>query len=73
MASPLDRPIIFELVVRSTHPAILEGLDVWLRLGLLSDETVRQLCEDHLTCRLSESVAVRSGDKAFVIANDFAT
>ncbi len=73
MASPLDRPIIFELVVRSTHPAILEGLDVWLRLGLLSDETVRQLCEDHLTCLLSESVAVRSDDKALVIANDFAT
>ncbi|MBD2036379.1 hypothetical protein H6F76_15295 [Leptolyngbya sp. FACHB-321] len=73
MASPLDRPIIFELVVRSTHPAILEGLDVWLRLGLLSDETVRQLCEDHLTCLLSESVAVRSGDKTFAIANDFAT
>ncbi len=73
MASPLDRPITFELVVRSTHPAILEGLDVWLRLGLLSDETVRQLCEDNLTCLLSESVAVRSGDQAFVIANDFAT
>jgi len=73
MASPLDRPIIFELVVRSTHPAILEGLDVWLRLGLLSDETVRQLCQDNLTCLLSESVAMRSGDKALVIANDFAT
>jgi hypothetical protein len=73
MASLPDRPIIFELVVRSTHPAILEGLDVWLRLGLLSDETVRQLCQEHLTCLLSESIAARSGDKAFVLANDFAT
>ncbi len=70
MVSPPDRPIIFELVVQSGHPALLDGLDVWLRLGLLSDETVRQLCHDQLTCLLSEAPA-RSRDNTLV-TNDFA-
>ena len=72
MASSPDRSLILNFVVQSEHPAILEGLDVWLRLGLLSDETVRQLCQEHFTCLVSESVAARSSD-AFVILNDFAT
>ena len=73
MVSPSDRPLILSLVVQSEHPAILEGLDVWLRLGLLSDETVRQVCAAHFTCLLSESVAVRSRDDDFAIPNDFAS
>ena len=72
MVFPPDRPLILSLVVQSEHPAILEGLDVWLRLGLLSDETVRQLCQEHFTCLVSESVAARSGDD-FAIPDDFAT
>ncbi|MBC7973247.1 MAG: DUF2157 domain-containing protein [Verrucomicrobia bacterium] len=72
MVSPPDRSIIFELVVRSGHPALLEGLDVWLRLGLLSDESVRQLCAEHLSCLLSEAPA-RSRDDDVVVASDFAS
>ncbi|MBW4472946.1 MAG: hypothetical protein KME45_21600 [Stenomitos rutilans HA7619-LM2] len=73
MVSPLDRPIIFELVVQSGHPNLLEGLDVWLRLGLLSEATVLQICADHLTCPLPELIVVRSTDNDFAAANDFAT
>ncbi|MBW4692317.1 MAG: hypothetical protein KME27_11180 [Lyngbya sp. HA4199-MV5] len=72
MVSPSDRPIIFELVVRSGHPNLLEGLDVWLRLGLLSEATVLQICADHLVCPLPAVAVVRSGDD-FVVANDFVT
>ncbi|XGW00453.1 MAG: hypothetical protein ACAF41_16150 [Leptolyngbya sp. BL-A-14] len=72
MVSPPDRPIIFELVIRSGHPNLLEGLDVWLRLGLLSEATVLQICTDHLVCPLPAVVAARSDDD-FVVANDFAT
>jgi len=73
MVSPPDRPILLNFVVQSGHPAILEGLDAWLRLGLLSDETVRQVCAEHLTCLLSGSVTARSRGDDFVVANDFAT
>jgi len=64
-----DRTISLSLVVQSRHPALLEGLDVWLRLELLSDESVRQLCAEHLSCLLSEA-PVRSRDDDFVVAND---
>ena len=50
MASPRDRPFILDLVVRSAHPALLEGLDNWLQLGLISDELVRQICAEQLVC-----------------------
>ncbi|MGA7936458.1 MAG: hypothetical protein WCA35_23090, partial [Kovacikia sp.] len=57
MTSPADRQIILELVVRSAHPALLEGLDGWLRLGLLSDETVRQICAANLVCAVRQPAA----------------
>ena len=42
MAAPRDRQfILVELDIHYTHPALLEGLDNWLRLGLISDECVR--------------------------------
>jgi hypothetical protein len=50
--NPSDRPSTLELMVAASHPALLEGLDEWLRLGLLSDETVRQICQEKLICPL---------------------
>ncbi|MEX0269347.1 hypothetical protein AB3R30_09395 [Leptolyngbyaceae cyanobacterium UHCC 1019] len=54
MASPRDRQFILELVIRSAHPALLEGLDNWLQLGLITDELVRQLCAEQLVCPVSQ-------------------
>lgn len=48
-----DRRLEFRIKV--AHPALLEGLDAWLQLGLLSDEQVRILCEDHLACSLAQA------------------
>ncbi|MBD2168609.1 DUF2157 domain-containing protein [Calothrix membranacea FACHB-236] len=45
-----DRPIKFEVRLPSSHPQLLEGLDIWLRLGLISHAKVRQICEENLVC-----------------------
>ncbi|MEH1839508.1 MAG: DUF2157 domain-containing protein [Nostoc sp.] len=50
MSSPLERPLKFEIRLPSSHPQLLEGLDIWLRLGLISDTQVRQLCREFLVC-----------------------
>ncbi len=51
MTSRNNRPI--EIMLR-VYPdsALLEGLEVWLRLGLLTEIQVRGLCQEHLTCPL---------------------
>ncbi|MEH2182180.1 DUF2157 domain-containing protein [Nostoc sp.] len=50
MSSPLERPLKIEIRLPSSHPQLLEGLDIWLRLGLISDVQVRQLCREFLVC-----------------------
>jgi hypothetical protein len=50
MSSPLERPLKIEIRLPSYHPQLLEGLDIWLRLGLISDAQVRQLCREFLVC-----------------------
>lgn len=42
------------LQIQLTHPALLEGLEVWLQLGLISDAKVRDFCQQNLTCKLLE-------------------
>jgi len=54
MSASRDRQIVIELVVRSGHPSLLAGLDAWLQLGLISDDFVRQLCQEEFTCALPE-------------------
>jgi hypothetical protein len=68
MAPSPDRQIILELVVQSAHPAILEGLDGWLRLGLLSDETVRQVCAENFVCAIRQPVAAGSQPESDFLA-----
>ncbi len=50
MSSPRERPLKFEIRLPSSHPQLLEGLDIWLRLGLISDTQVRELCQEFLVC-----------------------
>jgi hypothetical protein len=54
MSSPLDRPITIELTVKASQPELLEGLDVWLRLGLISQVQVKRLSTKYLSCPLPE-------------------
>ncbi|AFY45208.1 DUF2157 domain-containing protein [Nostoc sp. PCC 7107] len=50
MSSSPERPLKIHLTLPSSHPQLLEGLDLWLRLGLISDAQVKQLCREYLTC-----------------------
>ncbi|AFZ22809.1 hypothetical protein Cylst_0465 [Cylindrospermum stagnale PCC 7417] len=52
MSSPLDRPLKIEVKLPSSHPQLLEGLDIWLGLGLISDAQVRQVCREFLVCKV---------------------
>ena len=52
MSSSYNRPVKFEVTLPSEHPYLLEGLDEWLRLNLISDSPVRQFCWEYLTCRV---------------------
>lgn len=53
MSFPVDRLISIELSIRA-QPQLLEGLDAWLRLGLLSEAQVKQLCQTYLVCVLPQ-------------------
>ncbi|HEY9800197.1 MAG TPA: hypothetical protein V6D25_07545, partial [Leptolyngbyaceae cyanobacterium] len=52
MSSPPNYPLKIELKLPSSHPQLLEGLDIWLRLGLISETQVRQICREFLVCRV---------------------
>ncbi|MEO0538039.1 MAG: hypothetical protein AAF215_29785 [Cyanobacteria bacterium P01_A01_bin.123] len=45
-----DRPIKLELEIAANHPSLLDGLETWLKLGLISDRQVRAFCQRSLTC-----------------------
>ncbi len=51
MTSPADRLIWINVSLdANTQTALLEGLESWLRLGLLSDSQVKQLGQEQLSC-----------------------
>lgn len=56
MSSQSNRPLRIELIVSASRPELLEGLDVWLRLGLLSDSQVKRISQTYLSCPLPEVV-----------------
>jgi len=57
MSLPPERSIRIELYLKAGQPELLEGLDALLRLGLISDAQVRQLCRQYLCSPLPEPVA----------------
>lgn len=48
--------IQIELTVRAEQPELLQGLDLWLQLGLISDAQVRRICQSRLVCALPIAV-----------------
>jgi hypothetical protein len=57
MTSP-ERSIPIQIDVPIGHPALLSGLENWLRLGLISDRQVRELCQQYLVSPLSVQTSV---------------
>ena len=60
MSFQADRSLRLEVILSSSQPALLEGLDIWLRLGLLSDLQVKELCKKYLTCPLPQPLVTPS-------------
>lgn len=52
MSSNLESPLSINIRLPSYHPRLLEGLDIWIELGLISESQVQQLCREQLTCKL---------------------
>ena len=44
--------------IQASAPELLTGLDIWLRLGLISQAQVRQLSEAHLSCPLPQAATL---------------
>jgi hypothetical protein len=49
-----ERYIPLQLRLLASHPALLEGLDIWLKLGLINDREVQILCQRYLVSDLPE-------------------
>ncbi|MGB3241151.1 MAG: hypothetical protein WBB29_22895, partial [Geitlerinemataceae cyanobacterium] len=56
MSSPEQSPLTVQLNLNVSPAQLLEGIKALLELGLLSHAQVRQLCQQHLSCRLPEPV-----------------
>ncbi|MBD2537486.1 DUF2157 domain-containing protein [Coleofasciculus sp. FACHB-SPT36] len=52
MSSSHDRSINIKVTISNSQPQLLEGLDVWLRLGLISEAQVSDLSQKYLVCAL---------------------
>lgn len=74
MAPQPDRSVRIEVTVKASQPELLEGLDIWLRLGLISDIQVRRLSQVYLSCLLPESaVAVPKPEHSVTPVRDSST
>ncbi len=49
MSSPIPKFIEIQIRVHANNPVLLEGLEAWVRLGLLSDEQVLRLSQQYLS------------------------
>jgi hypothetical protein len=65
MASPEpERYIPIRVNVPIQHPALFDGLEAWLRMGLISDHQIRQLCRQYLVCAVPVQQTVASQNDA---------
>ena len=60
MSPSPGRSIKIEITVEASQRSLLQGLDVWLRLNLISQEQVKQLCQTHLICPLPQETPLPS-------------
>ena len=53
MTAQPDRPLLIRIAFqKAMQPELLQGLEVWLQLGLISEEQVRLIGQDYLSCTL---------------------
>jgi hypothetical protein len=47
-----NRPLRLEITVNDSESKLLEGLDLWLQMGLIGESQVRLIAKHYLNCRL---------------------
>ena len=52
--------ISFEIHVQANQTELLQGLDQWLKLNLISEAQVKKICRQNLSCVLPETKEVKS-------------
>ena len=57
-----DRLLNIEVYVKGNHPELLNGLDKWLQLGLISHTQVIKICRQNLSCALPELKTVNTNN-----------
>lgn len=69
MEAKPNRSIPIQLTVQVDEARLLQGLQVWQELGLLTDDQIRQISQTHLTCSLPEvqTIALHSITPASVV------
>jgi hypothetical protein len=60
VSSSIPPFIVIQVRTQADNPALLEGLEAWLRLGLLSDEQVKQLSQQYLSQKLPQTTVKKS-------------
>ncbi len=57
---PNQRKVNIEIELDFENEEVLNGLQNWLDLGLISEAKVKVICEDYLSCDLPESIILQS-------------
>ena len=60
VTSSIPQFIIIQIRTQADNPVLLEGLEAWLNLGLLSDEQIKQLSQQYLSQPLSSASVTSS-------------
>lgn len=69
---PPSKKIYLEIQIDVANPALLEGLETWLRLGLLNERQVKKICQQYLICSLPEVPILASADSLQVVKSQTA-
>lgn len=59
MSSKPDPYLRIDFSINASHPKFLEGLDIWLRLGLIGHTQVKGLSKTYLTCPIPVPVVTK--------------
>ena len=65
-----DRLLSIEVYVKADRPELLNGLDRWLQLGLISHSQVIEICRQNLSCALPESITVSNTSNRVATEDD---
>jgi hypothetical protein len=60
MSGNFNRNIRLEVMVNASDPNLLEGLENWFNLGLISEGQIKYLSQRYLTCNVPEIQVIRN-------------